>query len=1369
MNGLPDNPLNSGTNDVIPGSRRPARWPRIALWTLAVLLGIVAVAVIGASLLLRSQRFHNYVLTRVQQEASISLGVPVELQNYTLHFNGINSTADLYGLTVHGAAPYTNPPLLQLPHARIGARIVSLLRQKWYLSELLVDSPIVQLRVDSDGTSNLPRSHGNSNGVQPLFDLAIRHAQLTGGQIYYNDRQNSLDADFRNLALNAAFDPSRNLYAGQLAYSDAQLRSGAFEPIPHALSLQFEMTPSHLDLRQAELRSGRSTLAFTATVDDSSNPRLAAVYHSSVDASDLRRILHLAQLPTGLLQLDGHAAYIPNPAQPALNALTLEGTLRSDRLDFSLPGVPNNNATPNNGAQPLRTQARAIRASYALSNGNAELRSLTASLLSGTLDAQASLRNLTAEQLGTAHLKLSGISLADLKQLAAPAAANNLVLGGTVQATSDASWKGSLRTLLATADAFIDASARAPQPEGRLGPVPSCEAPCASPSTIPIAGQLHAAFRNSDQQLTLRQSFLRTPRTTLTFDGTAGQHSQMNLSANASDLHELESIAAIFSPPAQPLALYGTASFAGTLSGSISAPHLQGQLSASNLHLRGTPWKLLHAHLDATPAALEIQSGELSPQPAKGVPPGDITFSGRAQLAHWRFTPDSPIQLALNAQRLDASQLSRLVGLTTPVSGTLNAQLQLHGSALSPIGQGNLTLLHASVTGEPIQSVAVSFNGDGTALHANVNLSMPAGLASAVLTYNPKQRSYQAQLQAHNLQLDRLQTVKSRNLAIAGAMNLDATGSGTLDDPQLTATLQIPQLHAHGEVLDNLALHADVARHLATLTLQTRALNTQLTGHATVQLTGDFQAEANLDSQPIPLQPIFAAYAPDQTSGVTGQTELHATLRGPLRHRELIEAHLIVPELNLQYQKSVALALTAPIHADYVNGVLNLQRTGLRGTGTDLQFQGSVPVLDRSKPMALLLLGSVDLQLAQLFDPDVTSSGQLRFNINSYGARSDLNLQGAVQIVNANFAIAGAPLGVSNATGTLALTPDRLNITNFSATMGGGKVTARGGLLFRPALQFDVVLSCQGIRMLYPDGVRQGLSADLTLTGNPAQATLRGQVNVDQLSFTPDFDLSSLSSFGNGVEEPPSRGFAANLQLNVALRSSQNVNLVSRTMSASGAANLRVTGTAAQPVVLGRINLTSGDLLFQGNRYVLQSAVVDFVNPSRTDPNVNASVTTTIQQYNIGIRFEGPVDQLRASYSSNPALPPADIINLIAFGKTQEAANATATTANQTAEQSIASAVSGQVTSRLQKIAGLSYLSVDPTLGNSQQNAGATVTVQQRVTSKIFVTYSSDVTSTQPLQQVIQLQYQATPTVSLTGTRDQNGGFALETRITRNW
>jgi translocation and assembly module TamB len=41
------------------------------------------------------------------------------------------------------------------------------------------------------------------------------------------------------------------------------------------------------------------------------------------------------------------------------------------------------------------------------------------------------------------------------------------------------------------------------------------------------------------------------------------------------------------------------------------------------------------------------------------------------------------------------------------------------------------------------------------------------------------------------------------------------------------------------------------------------------------------------------------------------------------------------------------------------------------------------------------------------------------------------------------------------------------------------------------------------------------------------------------------------------------------------------------------------------------------------------------------------------------------------------------------------------------------------------------------------------------------------VTSVQ--NQTIQLQYQATPRVTVSGTRDQNGGFGFDTRIKKEW
>jgi translocation and assembly module TamB len=251
---------------------------------------------------------------------------------------------------------------------------------------------------------------------------------------------------------------------------------------------------------------------------------------------------------------------------------------------------------------------------------------------------------------------------------------------------------------------------------------------------------------------------------------------------------------------------------------------------------------------------------------------------------------------------------------------------------------------------------------------------------------------------------------------------------------------------------------------------------------------------------------------------------------------------------------------------------------------------------------------------------------------------------------------------------------------------------------------------------------------------------------------------------------PATQGFADNLKLNVAVRSTSELNVVSPTASIQGDANLRVVGTAANPVILGRTNLTGGDAIVRGNRYTIQGGTIAFVNPIETQPMLNVQLNTTIQQYNIALRFRGPVDRLQTNCTSNPALSQADIIHLIAFGSTEEAANAApAQSPTLGAESLIASQVSSQVTDRLQKALGVSQISLDPQLGatTANQQQGALLTLRQRVTSKLYVTFSTDVTATE--FSAVQLQYQLNRKWSMSGVRDQNGGFSVNGRYHKDF
>ena len=69
--------------------------------------------------------------------------------------------------------------------------------------------------------------------------------------------------------------------------------------------------------------------------------------------------------------------------------------------------------------------------------------------------------------------------------------------------------------------------------------------------------------------------------------------------------------------------------------------------------------------------------------------------------------------------------------------------------------------------------------------------------------------------------------------------------------------------------------------------------------------------------------------------------------------------------------------------------------------------------------------------------------------------------------------------------------------------------------------------------------------------------------------------------------------------------------------------------------------------------------------------------------------------------------------------------------------------------------------------GTAAGPPGANLTIQQRITGNLFVTFSTNLATTQ--DQIIQGQYQISPRVAVSATRDPNGGFALDTLIKKSW
>src|SRR5262249_1689147 len=139
--------------------------------------------------------------------------------------------------------------------------------------------------------------------------------------------------------------------------------------------------------------------------------------------------------------------------------------------------------------------------------------------------------------------------------------------------------------------------------------------------------------------------------------------------------------------------------------------------------------------------------------------------------------------------------------------------------------------------------------------------------------------------------------------------------------------------------LSDMSLAANIANRVAHIDFDSQA-PIALHGRGKVELTGNYLAEAALDTAPMSLAPLLAVYLPAQAV-VSGKTEVHAMIYGPLKNPSAMTGQITVPTLSLAYGENIQLANTQPIHLEYRKGVLILTKTGFRGSGANVQLEGS--------------------------------------------------------------------------------------------------------------------------------------------------------------------------------------------------------------------------------------------------------------------------------------------------------------------------------------------------------------------------------------------------------------------------------------------
>jgi translocation and assembly module TamB len=528
-----------------------------------------------------------------------------------------------------------------------------------------------------------------------------------------------------------------------------------------------------------------------------------------------------------------------------------------------------------------------------------------------------------------------------------------------------------------------------------------------------------------------------------------------------------------------------------------------------------------------------------------------------------------------------------------------------------------------------------------------------------------------------------------------------------------------------------------------------------------VDLQGNMPGSLNMQFSNLDIDPFLRM---EIRGKITGHSAIagRAAVSGPLRQPQFLNGDLKIDAFKVEVEK-VPIASDGPIEIRLASGSLDVQRCALLSEESRLALSGHISFTGERR-INLRADGNVSLRLAHTLDPDVTAYGAANIGVTVTGAMPTPLMAGRIDIVHGGLSMIDLPAGLGDINGSFVFNQNRLEVEQLTAHTGGGLVTVAGFISYSNTVNFDLQTKGNEIRFRYA-GISVTSDHTLRLAGDLQNATLSGDVTITRFAQIPSNDLASaLAQASQPSAVPNSKSPLNALHLDVRILSAPELTVQTTLAKLSGDVDLRLRGTAARPVLLGRINVAEGDLKIEGTKYHLERGDITFTDPVRIDPVLDVEATTRVRDYDITIGLHGTLERLTTTYRSDPPLSSTDIVNLLAFGRTQSDTSATGT-ANMGFAESASNAILGQamnqtVNNRVSKLFGISSIRINPSVGGVDNNPNARLTVEQQVSNNVTLTYITNLTRS--AQQVIQFEYNINSEYSFQALRDENGVVSFD-------
>jgi autotransporter translocation and assembly factor TamB len=255
--------------------------------------------------------------------------------------------------------------------------------------------------------------------------------------------------------------------------------------------------------------------------------------------------------------------------------------------------------------------------------------------------------------------------------------------------------------------------------------------------------------------------------------------------------------------------------------------------------------------------------------------------------------------------------------------------------------------------------------------------------------------------------------------------------------------------------------------------------------------------------------------------------------------------------------------------------------------------------------------------------------------------------------------------GIGQFDARVVFAEDTLRFERFRGEVGGGTFDLGGAVkiarLDDPA--FDLRLQAKEVLVKRDDSITVRSNADVKVGGTLKAGTVTGEIAITQSRFFKEIDILPIGLPGKPKPAPKSAPSEPNVvlpspldkwKIDLRILTRQNDPFLVRGNVANGSVSMdvRVGNTGSQPWLDGAVTIDhfKGSLPF--STLTVEGGHVYFTQNNPLQPILDIQAQSRIRDYTVTAYIFGNAYQPQITFSSEPPLPHADIVSLLATGST---------------------------------------------------------------------------------------------------------------------